>query len=120
MSSRKKTTPLLKSIKLHVMKRGLGLPTMDPQCLAVQTFCKMIDRRVNIVEDSSIVVVRMDMNRENNKIDTYYGVDAIIEQLKGIQPQFDIDSSLSKKNKAKMVAAKSVVLNRLLPCVVCI
>lgn len=98
------------------MKRGLGLPTMDPQCLAVQTFCKMIDRRVNTVEDNSIVV-RMDVNREDNKIDTYYGVDAIIEQLKGIQPQFGIDSSLSKKNRAKMVAAKSMVLNKLLPCV---
>ena len=120
------------------MKKGLGLPSMDPNGMAVLTYCKMIDRKVHIIEDNISGTAKLQFlsppnkthhhkNSKNDQHDddddartTYYGAYHVIEQMKEIQPQFDIDSWLgSKKKKAKMIAAQHMIVNQLLPCVVC-
>ena len=114
--SQQRKAPLIKKLELHVYKKGLGLPSMDPECMAVLSFLKFIDRRVTIVESvsSSKPLPHMIINTSH-----YYGAKSIIQQLKEMQPQFDIDSVVSSKNQSKLLATQSIIVNRLLPCVVC-
>lgn len=106
-------------VTLSIRPNGLNLPTMDPNCMAVQAYLKFINvkaaRVVTQARTEQPFIEFVDPGDKKKKV--IYGAKDIIDYIRSQQPpsKYDLDAGLTAKQRSRHSAVMALLQENLIP-----